>query len=77
MKHQIIPIFFVEILVNEYFNDITESLCLRRKIIKSTKTGSWCGSKHNKRYNSTGLLAGNIWFIYRYCREWIEYAGLV
>ncbi len=25
-----------------------------------------CGSKHNKRYDSTGLLAGNSWFIYRY-----------
>jgi hypothetical protein len=39
--------------------------------------GHKCGSKHNKRYNSTGLLADNSWFIYRYCTEWIEYAGLV
>ncbi len=37
----------------------------------------YCGSKHKKRYDSTGLLAGNNWFIYRYCTEWIEYAGLV
>jgi hypothetical protein len=34
-------------------------------------------TKHNKRYDSSGLLGGNSWFIYKYCREWIEYAGLV
>jgi hypothetical protein len=28
-----------------------------------------CGSKRNKRYDSTGLLTDNGWFIYRFCKE--------
>jgi hypothetical protein len=28
-----------------------------------------CGSKRDKRYDSTGLLTDSSWFIYRYCTD--------
>ncbi len=39
--------------------------------------GHHCGSKRNKRADSTSLLTDNRWFIYRNCRYWLEYARLV
>ncbi len=35
-----------------------------------------CGSKCNKRYNSTSLLMDNTWFMYKHYTDWLEY-GLV
>ncbi len=31
--------------------------------------GHHCGSKRNKRYDSTSLLTDSRWFIYKYCTE--------
>jgi hypothetical protein len=42
---------------------------------KEEKRG--CRSKHNKRYNSTGLLSDKLQLIHGHCTQVVEYTQLV